>query len=100
MADFSDDELLSELGIDLAPVKSVTYTVKEERLISGFEEITRFYEKYKKVPSNTAEADIFERIYAVRLAQLKQSDEAKALLVDFDQYQLLSDSQDEINELS
>lgn len=100
MADFSDDELLSELGIDLAPVKSVTYTAKEERLISGFEEITRFYDEHKKVPSNTADVDIFERIYAVRLAQLKQSDEAKALLVDFDQYQLLSDSQDESNELS
>lgn len=50
MADFSDDELLSELGIDLAPVKSVTYTAKQERLISGFEEITRFYEEYKKNP--------------------------------------------------
>lgn len=100
MADFSDDELLSELGIDLGPVKSVTYTAKEERLISGFEEITRFYEEYKKVPSNTAEADIFERIYAVRLAQLKQSDEAKNLLADFDHYQLLSDSQDEKNDLS
>ena len=95
MADFSDDELLSELGIDLAPVKSVTYTAKEERLISGFEEITRFYEEHKKVPSNTPYADIFERIYAVRLAQLKQSDEAKKLLADFDQYGLLSDFNDE-----
>lgn len=95
MADFSDDELLSELGIDLAPVKSVTYTAKEERLISGFEEITRFYEEHKKVPSNTPDADIFERIYAVRLAQLKQSDEAKKLLADFDQYGLMSDFNDE-----
>ena len=100
MADFSDDELLSELGIDLAPVKSVTYTAKEERLISGFEEITRFYEEHKKVPSNTPDADIFERIYAVRLAQLKKSDEAIALLTEFDQYQLLSDSQEESIELS
>ena len=95
MADFSDDELLSELGIDLAPVKSVTYTAKEERLISGFEEIIHFYEEYKRVPSNTANTDIFERIYAVRLTQLKQSNEAKALLADFDQYGLLSYSNDE-----
>jgi hypothetical protein len=94
MADFSDDELLSELGIDLAPVKSVTYTAKEERLISGFEEIIHFYDEHKRVPLNTAEVDIFERIYAVRLAQLKQSDEAKQLLADFDQYGLLSDSDD------
>ena len=48
MADFSDDELLSELGIDLAPAKSVTYTAKEERLISGFEEIIHFYDEHKK----------------------------------------------------
>ena len=95
MADFSDDELLSELGIDLAPVKSVTYTAKEERLISGFEEIIHFYKEYKIVPSNTADADIFERIYAVRLTQLKQSNEAKTLLTDFDQYGLLSDSDGE-----
>ncbi|MBF7693147.1 GIY-YIG nuclease family protein [Acinetobacter pollinis] len=94
MANFSDDELLSELGIDLAPVKSVTYTAKEERLISGFEEIIHFYEEYKRVPSNTADTDIFERIYAVRLAQLKQSDEVKKLLADFDQYGLLSHSDD------
>lgn len=100
MADFSDDDLLSELGIVLAPVKSVTYTAKEERLISGFEEITRFYEEHKKIPSNTSDVDIFERIYAVRLEQLKQSDEAKTLLADFDQYQLLSDSHDESNDLS
>lgn len=95
MADFSDDELLSELGIDLAPAKSVTYTAKEERLISGFEEIIHFYDEHKKVPSNTADADIFERIYAVRLTQLKQSEEAKKLLADFDQYGLLSDFNDE-----
>ena len=100
MADFSDDELLSELGIDLAPVKSVTYTAKEERLISGFEEIIHFYEEYKRVPSNTADTDIFERIYAVRLAQLKQSDESKKLLADFDQYSLLSDSDNENSDVA
>lgn len=94
MADFSDDDLLLELGIDLAPAKSVTYTAKEERLISGFEEIIHFYDEHKKVPSNTADADIFERIYAVRLAQLKESDEAKKLLGDSDQHGLLSDSDD------
>lgn len=100
MADFSDDELLSELGIDLAPIKSVTYTAKEERLISGFEEIIRFYDEHKRVPSNTADVDIFERIYAVRLAQLKQSDEAKMLLADFDHHNLLSDSNNEDTDLA
>lgn len=100
MADFSDDELLSELGIDLAPVKSVTYTAKEERLISGFEEIIHFYEEHKRVPSNSIDKDIFERIYAVRLGQLKQSDEAKKLLAAFDHLNLLSDSDNEEADLA
>ena len=100
MADFSDDELLSELGIDLAPVKSVTYTAKEERLISGFEEIIHFYEEHKRVPSNSIDTDIFERIYAVRLGQLKQSDEAKKLLAAFDHLNLLSDSDNEEADLA
>ena len=60
MADFSDDELLSELGIDLTPVKSVTYTAKEERIISGFEEIGQFYELNQRLPINSFEADIFD----------------------------------------
>lgn len=72
MADISDDDLLSELGIDLAPVKQVTYTTKEERLISGFEEIIQFYEINKRIPSNSNNADIFERLYAVRLDQLRK----------------------------
>ncbi len=100
MAGFSDDVLLSELGIDLAPVKSVTYTAKEERLISGFEEIIHFYEEHKRVPSNSIDTDIFERIYAVRLGQLKQSDEAKKLLAAFDHLNLLSDSDNEEADLA
>lgn len=92
MADFSDDDLLSELGIDLAPVKSVTYTAKEERIISGFEEITQFYEKNNRIPLNSPEVDIFERIYAVRLEQLKKSQDAKMLLLESDQYNLLNES--------
>ncbi|HEO1800845.1 TPA: GIY-YIG nuclease family protein [Acinetobacter baumannii] len=92
MADISDDDLLSELGIDLAPVKQVTYTAKEERLISGFEEIVQFYEKNHRVPSNSNDTDIFERLYAVRLNQLRKLPEAISLLEDFDQYNLLINS--------
>ncbi|KHF77242.1 YeeC-like protein [Acinetobacter sp. neg1] len=95
MADISDDDLLSELGIDLAPVKQVTYTAKEERLISGFEEIIQFYEKNERVPSNSNDADIFERLYAVRLDQLRKLPEARSLLEEFDQYNLLNSSTSE-----
>ena len=92
MADISDDDLLSELGIDLAPVKQVTYTAKEERLISGFEEVLQFYEINQRIPSNSNNADIFERLYAVRLDQLRKLPEAISLLKDFDQYNLLNNS--------
>jgi hypothetical protein len=100
MADISDDDLLSELGIDLAPVKQVIYTAKEERLISGFEEIIQFYEKNERVPSNSNDADIFERLYAVRLDQLRKLPEARSLLEEFDQHNLLNSSTSEPSNMS
>ncbi|MEQ1226001.1 GIY-YIG nuclease family protein [Acinetobacter pittii] len=100
MADISDDDLLSELGIDLAPAKQVTYSAKEERLIAGFEEITQFYEKNQRVPLNSVETDIFERIYAVRLEQLKKQPEALSLLANYDSYNLLSSSNSELSNMS
>lgn len=100
MANISDDDLLSELGIDLAPVKQVIYTAKEERLIAGFEEIVQFYEKNHRAPSNSNDADIFERIYAVRLNQLRKLPEALSLLKDFDQHNLLNSSTSESSDMS
>lgn len=100
MADISDDDLLSELGIDLAPVKQVTYTAKEERLISGFEEIIQFYEINQRIPSNSNNADIFERLYAVRLDQLRKLPEAMSLLEDFDQHNLLNSITSEPSDIS
>lgn len=100
MADISDDDLLSALGIDLAPVKQVTYTAKEERLISGFEEIIQFYEINQRIPSNSNNADIFERLYAVRLDQLRKLPEAMSLLEDFDQHNLLKSTTSEQSDIS
>lgn len=100
MSDISDDDLLSELGIDLAPVKQVTYTAKEERLISGFEEIVQFYEKNHRVPSNSNDTDIFERLYAVRLNQLRKLPESISLLEDFDQHNLLNSTTSEASDMS
>lgn len=100
MANISDDDLLSELGIDLAPVKQVTYTAKEERLISGFEEIVQFYEKNHRVPSNSNDTDIFERLYAVRLNQLRKLPESISLLEDFDQHNLLNSTTSEASDIS
>ncbi|NAR60987.1 GIY-YIG nuclease family protein [Acinetobacter haemolyticus] len=100
MADISDDDLLSELGIDLAPVKQVTYTAKEERLISGFEEVIQFYEINQRIPSNSNNADIFERLYAVRLDQLRKLPEAMSLLEDLDQHNLLNSITSEPSDIS
>lgn len=100
MSNISDDDLLSELGIDLAPVKQVTYTAKEERLISGFEEIVQFYEKNHRVPSNSNDTDIFERLYAVRLNQLRKLPESISLLEDFDQHNLLNSTTSEASDMS
>lgn len=100
MADISDDDLLSELGIDLAPVKQVTYTAKQERIISGFEDIIQFYEINHRIPSNSNSADIFERVYAVRLDQLRKLPEALPLLANFDQYNLLNSITSEPTDLS
>ncbi|MBP7217527.1 MAG: GIY-YIG nuclease family protein [Acinetobacter sp.] len=100
MSNISDYDLLSELGIDLAPVKQVTYTAKEERLISGFEEIVQFYEKNHRVPSNSNDTDIFERLYAVRLNQLRKLPESISLLEDFDQHNLLNSTTSEASDMS
>ncbi|EMK0756522.1 GIY-YIG nuclease family protein [Providencia rettgeri] len=100
MADISDDDLLSELGINLAPVKQVTYTAKEERIISGFEEIIQFYEINQRIPSSSNNADIFERLYAVRLDQLRKLPEAVCLLENFDQYNLLNSITSEPSDIS
>ncbi|WP_299306947.1 GIY-YIG nuclease family protein [uncultured Croceicoccus sp.] len=90
MADLSDDELLSELGVDIAPVKARTYTPREERIIAGFEDIVRFREQNDRAPQHGEDRDIFERIYAVRLDRLRALDEARELLAPLDTHGLLA----------
>lgn len=92
MADLSDDELLSELGVELAPTKARTYSPREERIIAGFDDILRFHEQHGRAPRHGEDLDIFERLYAVRLDRLKGLEEARELLAPMDSYRLLSDS--------
>lgn len=89
MADLNDDELLDALGVEVAPVKVASRSAFEERIIAGFEDIQRFYEEHKRQPINTEGLDIFERLYAVRLEQLRKLPEARAVLVEFDTHNLL-----------
>jgi hypothetical protein len=89
MADLNDDELLDALGVEVAPIKVESRSAFEERIIAGFEDIQRFYEEHKRQPVNSDGLDIFERLYAVRLEQLRKLPEARAILVEFDTLNLL-----------
>ena len=89
MSDLNDDELLDALGVEVAPIKAASRSAFEERIIAGFEDIQRFYEEHKRQPVNAEGLDIFERLYAVRLEQLRKLPEARAVLVEFDTHNLL-----------
>lgn len=88
--DMDDDALLEALGVDLAPPQTTRYTPREERIIAGFEDILRFYQTHGHTPLHGEGRDIFERLYAVRLEQLRKLPEAAALLAELDTPGLLS----------
>lgn len=90
MAEMSDDELLEALGVEAAPLKTAGRTPREERIIAGFEDILRFHQAHGRAPQHGEGRDIFERLYAVRLEQLRKLPEAHALLAEMDTPGLLS----------
>jgi hypothetical protein len=90
MTDFSDDELLAELGVSREPPKAGGRTPREERIIAGFEDIQRFVEANGRAPQHGEGLDIFERLYAVRLDRLRAMQEARDLLAGLDAHGLLS----------
>lgn len=94
MTTMNDDELLAALGVEVTPVKVVKRTPREERIIAGFEDIIRFYETHGHAPRKGADLDIFERLYSVRLEQIRKLPEAQSLLTDMDQHGLLTASND------
>lgn len=94
MTTMNDDELLAALGVEVTPVKVVKHTPREERIIAGFEDIIRFYETHGHAPRKGADLDIFERLYSVRLEQIRKLPEAQSLLTDIDQHGLLTASND------
>lgn len=90
MADMDDDALLDALGVELAPLKVPARSAREERILAGFEDILRFYETHGRAPLHGEENDIFERLYAVRLDQLRNLPEALSLLAEMDTPGLLT----------
>ena len=90
MAEMDDDALLDALGVEAAPTKTGRRTPLEERIIAGFEDILRFHEAHGRAPQHGGDRDIFERLYAVRLDQIRKLPEAKTLLAPLDSSGLLS----------
>lgn len=90
MAEMDDDELLDALGVELTPLKASSHTPREERIIAGFEDILRFHQANGRAPLHGEGRDIFERLYAVRLDQLRKLPEAQTLLAGLDSPGLLS----------
>lgn len=91
MPDLSDDELLDALGVEAEPVRVGSHTPQEERIMAGFEDILRFYEKQGHAPRHGEHNDIFERLYAVRLDRLRRLPEAHKLLAPMDTHGLLGE---------
>src|ERR1035437_4339239 len=90
MAEMDDDELLDALGVEVTPLKVSSRTPREERIIAGFEDILRFHQTHGRAPLHGEGRDIFERLYALRLDQLRKLPEAQALLAQSDSPGLLS----------
>jgi hypothetical protein len=90
MVDISDEDLLAELGAAPEAKKQAARTPREERIIAGFEDIIRFREEHGRVPQHGESRDIFERLYAVRLDRLREQEDCRALLQDFDRYGLVA----------
>ncbi|MEM7654998.1 MAG: GIY-YIG nuclease family protein [Bacteroidota bacterium] len=84
-----DADLLAALGatVEAKPVR--TYTPREERIIAGFEEIQKFVEEQGRFPQHGEDRDIFERLYAVRLDQIRAQEACVKLLKDMDSHNLL-----------
>ena len=90
MAEIDEDELMADLGLEITPLKASSRTPREERIIAGFEDILRFHQTHGRVPQHGESRDIFERLYAVRLDQLRNLPQAQTLLTELDGPGLLS----------
>lgn len=99
MADFTDedDAILSDLGVEIEQKKTINRTPREERIIAGFEEVQRFVEEHDRTPSLGDANDIFEKIYATRLDQLRRLDDCLELLEPLDNQGLLNNGAESAN---
>lgn len=89
MADLTDDELLAELGVDRKVESKSSHSPVEERILSGFEEISTFVDANQHPPQHGEDKDIFERLLAVRLDQIKRLQGSRELIGSHDKHGLL-----------
>ena len=87
-----DDALLEELGVEIETKSKSSRTPREERIIAGFEEIQRFVDEQGRLPQHGEDRDIFERLYATRLDQIRRQEECLTVLAEFDRQGLLDSS--------
>ena len=69
------DDLLDALGVEMETPEVGGYTPRQERILAGFEDIVRFRETHGRAPrhgQHPDNLDIFERLYAVRLDQIRK----------------------------
>ncbi|AWB34728.1 GIY-YIG nuclease family protein [Orrella marina] len=89
MSDHDLDALAEELSEFAPKEKKAGRSAREERIIAGFEDIQRFFEKHGRPPLHGEGRDIFERLYAVRLDRLRALPDCRALLEPLDHQGLL-----------
>ena len=92
MADLSDLELLSDLGVEIETKKASARTPREERVIAGFEDIVKFVDEHGHAPRHGEDRDIFERLYAVRLDRIRAQPDCRAVVEPMDKHGILSGS--------
>lgn len=89
--DANDEEILKGLGlvVDVKPQKK--HTPLQLRVIAGFEEIQKFVDEHGYAPRHGENNDIFERLYAVRLDEIRKQKKHVELLKDLDHQNLLDE---------
>lgn len=90
MSDFSDRELLEELGVEVESRTAAARSPREERIIAGFEDILKFVEEHGRAPQHGEDRDIFERLYAVRLDRIRAQADCRELVEPMDTHGLLA----------
>ena len=84
------DDLRAELDDFAQPAKKGGKSALEERVIAGFEEIQRFVDQHGRAPQHGEDKDIFERIYAVRLDQIRTQELCRSFVLPIDHQGLLN----------